>query len=193
MDSSSAPSDAELLDRIAQQDSSALSKLYDRYASLIYRVAFKTLQSVEESEEVVLDVFGQVWRIATRYDSNKGKAETWLLILVRSRILDRLRKLQRIRPSPEKLMNLHEIQTQTQSVDPIEVAVLREKRDRILAALSTLSDEQRRVIELAYYQGLTHSQIAAETGLPIGTVKTRIRLGLGKLKTALNAGSSESL
>jgi len=186
MDFSPVADDASLLTRIAKHDQTALSQLYDRYAKIIYAVAFKSLRSVEESEEVVLDVFTQVWRIAKNYDAAKGRGDTWLFVLMRSRILDRLRKRQHSQSCSPILTELLEIQIQYQSVDPIEGVVLCERRDRVLSALKLLPPEQRLVIELAYYQGLTHSQIADQTQLSLGTVKTRIRLGLNKLKSALD-------
>lgn len=177
--------DAALLVRIANRDQAALSALYDRYARIIHSVAFRSLRSVEESEEIVLDVFSQVWRIADRYDTTKGRADTWLFMLARSRILDRLRKLQRTVPAMTTSDDMAEIQISTSDVDPLEEAIILERRDRVASVLKTLPDEQRQVIELAYYQGLTQSQIASQTGLALGTIKTRIRLGLGKLKTVL--------
>jgi RNA polymerase sigma-70 factor, ECF subfamily len=183
-----ADDDVPLLKRIAEQDQIALSELYDRYARIIYAIAYKSLQSVEESEEAVLDVFAQVWRIAERYDVKKGRADSWLFLLARSRILDRLRKLQRNQPSIPIETELGEIQIASFSVEPIEEVLIHERRDRILSAIKTLPHEQRLVIELAYYQGLTHSQISAQTGVSLGTVKTRIRLGLNKLKSALDNG-----
>jgi RNA polymerase sigma-70 factor, ECF subfamily len=187
MDNPTIADDISLLTRIAKQDQIALSELYDRYARIIYSMAYKSLQSVEESEEAVLDVFAQVWRIAERYDVNKGKADSWLFLLARSRILDRLRKLQRNQPSIPIETEQGEIQIPSSSVEPIEEVLIGERRDRILSALKTLPKEQRLVIELAYYQGLTHSQISTQIGISLGTVKTRIRLGLNKLKLALDS------
>jgi RNA polymerase sigma-70 factor, ECF subfamily len=178
--------DASLLNRIANGDQTAFSAFYDRYARIIYSVAFKSLRSVEESEEVVLDVFAQVWRIANRYDASKARADTWLFMLARSRVLDRVRKLQRRVPVLED-SGAVEIQIPASGVEPIEEVVISERRDRVKAALQTLPSEQRLVIELAYYQGLTQSEIASHTGMSLGTVKTRSRLGLNKLKTALAA------
>jgi RNA polymerase sigma-70 factor, ECF subfamily len=186
MDIRTITDDISLLKRIAEQDQIALSELYDRYARIIYAIAYKSLQSVEESEEAVLDVFAQVWRIAERYDVKKGRADSWLFLLARSRILDRLRKLQRSQPLIPIENELGEIQIASSSVEPIEEVLIHERRDRILSAINTLPHEQRLVIELAYYQGLTHSQISAQTGVSLGTVKTRIRLGLNKLKLALD-------
>jgi RNA polymerase sigma-70 factor (ECF subfamily) len=179
--------DTDLLLRIAQKDQPALSTLYDRYARIIYGLAFKSLHSIEESEEVVLDVFSQVWRIAERYDRAKGRADTWLFTLARSRILDRLRKIQRARTATNVSIDAVEIQPKAGDVDLWEEVSTRERRGRILAALQKIPEEQRTVLELAYYQGLTQSQIAERAGLSLGTVKTRIRLGLSKLKSALDA------
>jgi RNA polymerase sigma-70 factor (ECF subfamily) len=180
--------DAQLLARIAQRDRTAFSRLYDRYARVIHAIAFRSLRSAEDSEEIVLDVFAQVWRIAEQYDPAKGKADAWLFMLARSRILDRVRKLQRGKLSESVLTDLAQIQTPSASVDPVEQATIAERRDRVLAALKTLPEEQRLAIELAYYRSLTHHQIAEQTGVALGTIKTRIRLGLSKLRSALDRG-----
>jgi RNA polymerase sigma factor (sigma-70 family) len=183
------PADANdtlLLKRIAQRERLALSALYDRYARIIYGLAFKSLGSVEDSEEVVLDIFAQIWRIAERYDVQKGRTDTWIFTLARSRIIDRLRQIQRTNPSRNVSMDATEIQLPADDVDLFEEALIRERRTLVMAAMQTLPPKQRIIIELAYYQGLTQSQIAAETGLALGTVKTRIRLGLSKLKSALD-------
>ncbi|HEY9894127.1 MAG TPA: sigma-70 family RNA polymerase sigma factor [Candidatus Sericytochromatia bacterium] len=177
--------EAALLIRIAQRDQAALSELYDRYARVLYAVAFKSLRSAEESEEVVLDVFAQVWRTAARYDVDKGRVDSWLFMMTRSRVLDRLRTLQRVTKVTAASENFAEIQTPTPGVDPIENVLISERHDRVLAALSQLPEAQRQVIELAYYKGLTQSEIAAQTNLSLGTVKTRIRLGLSKLRVVL--------
>jgi RNA polymerase sigma factor (sigma-70 family) len=187
MESLPSTTDVSLLTRIAQRDQSALSALYDRYAKIIYAIAFKSLHSVEESEEVVLDVFAQVWRIAERYDTQKGRVDTWIFTLARSRILDRLRKLQRTSPSTTFSLDAVEIQPKADNIDLFEQAFIAERRSQVMTAMKKLPDQQRLVIELAYYQGLTQSQIAAVTSVSLGTVKTRIRLGLTKLKSILNS------
>jgi RNA polymerase sigma factor (sigma-70 family) len=174
-----------LVKRIAQQDEAALSELYDRYARILYSVAFKSLGSVEESEEVVLDVFSQVWRIADRYDHCRSRVDTWLFMLTRSRVIDRLRSIRRVGKLPTTSVEAAEIQIAEPGVDPIESALISERRAQVFAALDGLPAEQRLVIELAYYQGLSQSEIAAQTGMSLGTVKTRVRLGLSKLRVAL--------
>lgn len=179
--------DAELLARIAQRDERALADFYQRYARIVYAIAFKSLQSAEECEEIVIEVFSQVWRIAERYDASKSRADTWLFMLTRSRALDRLRKRQRQVPTSELVSDEGtEIQIPDPSVNPFEAAILAERRQRVVSALATIPAEQRLVIELAYFQGLSQSQIASQTGMSLGTVKTRIRLGLSKLKGGLS-------
>jgi RNA polymerase sigma-70 factor, ECF subfamily len=177
--------DESLILRIAQGDQMAFATLYNRYAQILYSFSMKSLSLKEESEEVILDVFGQVWRIAGRYDSKKARVDSWLFMLTRSRIMDHLRKRQRSSLSKEMFVALSEIQYGESSVDPIEDIFIAERRESVLSALKALPPEQRLVIELAYYQGLSQSEIAQQTGLALGTIKTRVRLGLNKLKTIL--------
>ncbi|WOB43445.1 sigma-70 family RNA polymerase sigma factor [Thermoleptolyngbya oregonensis NK1-22] len=179
--------EAHLLARIAQQDQSALSLLYDRYARVLYSLAFRILGSVEEAEEIVLDVFSQVWKLAGRYDPQRGRVDAWLFMLTRSRSLDRLRSLQRVSKAVESSTEAAKTVPQAQISDPTEDVLISERRDRVLAAMQRLPVEQREVIELAYYEGLTHVEIATKTGKSLGTVKTRIRLGLNKLRQVLDA------
>ncbi len=171
-----------LLTKIAEGDRTALSQLYDRYSRMIYAIAWKSLNSVEDCEEVVLEVFAQVWRIADRFDAEKGSPEQWIFTLVRSRILDRLRKIQRLNKVNTAIASEKEIAFPIISVDPLEAVEIVERQQQVLAALAKIPPEQRQVIEMAYFQGLTHTEIAAATGLSLGTVKTRLRLGLSKLR-----------
>jgi RNA polymerase sigma-70 factor, ECF subfamily len=180
---------ANLLTKIAEGDRTALSQLYDRYSRMIYAIAWKSLNSVEDCEEVVLDVFAQIWKIADRFDADKGSVEQWIFTLARSRILDRLRKFQRLNKINEAISAGKEIEFPTTSVDPIEAVAIVERRQQVLTALSQIPPEQRQVIEMAYYQGFTHTEIAAATGLSLGTVKTRLRLGLSKLKVTFEGES----
>lgn len=179
-----------LLTRIAAGDRTALSRLYDLYSRTIYAIAWKSLNSVEDCEEIVLEVFTQIWKIAERFDIDKGSAEQWIFMLARSRILDKLRKLQRLKKVNDAIASGKEIEFPTISVDPIEAVEIVEQRQQILTALNQIPPAQRQVIELAYYRGLTHVEIAAHTGISLGTVKTRLRLGLSKLKIVIDCGSS---
>ena len=179
--------DVFLIARVAQQNQGALSELYDRYARILYSVAFKMLGSVEEAEEIVLDVFAQVWRIAPKFDHDRSRVDSWLFMLTRSRTLDRLRQKRR----QTKIVDASTVAAQTQLSMPVAVPeenlLIQERRDRVQSALAQIPPEQRQVIELAYFKGFTQSQIAAEMEISLGTVKTRVRLGLGKLRGLLDA------
>jgi RNA polymerase sigma-70 factor, ECF subfamily len=169
-----------LIERIIRRDRQALSALYDRYAKVIYSVAYRSLGSVEESEEVVMDVFAKIWTTADRYNADKARVDTWIFMMTRSRTLDRLRSKQRRIKLTEAIV-VEDLPTSTNdnSVD-LEIA---DRRTQILTALATLPPEQRQVLELAYYGGWSHCEIAEQTGMALGTVKTRIRLGLEKLRS----------
>lgn len=182
----------QLVIQLAAGDRTALSQLYDRYSRMIYATAWKSLNSVEDCEEVVLEVFAQIWRIADRFDPDKGTPEQWIFTLARSRILDRLRKIQRLNKVNTIVTAEKEIAFPTISVDPLESVEIAERQQQVLAALAKIPPEQRQVIEMAYYQGLTHTEIAAATGLSLGTVKTRLRLGLSKLKVTFETESSST-
>lgn len=183
-----ASDDLSLIKRIAGQDQAAMVELYDRYVSTLYAVAFKTLGSAQESEEVVLDVFAQVWRTAARFDVAKTQVDTWLLIITRSHTLARLRSMQQTEKTAIVAAELPSNPTES---DPIEDVLILERREQIKIALAQLSVEQRQVIELAHYRGLSHTQIAEQLGLPLGTVKTRIRLALNRLRITLNSWKSD--
>jgi RNA polymerase sigma factor (sigma-70 family) len=175
--------ETHLLERITAKDQAALSKLYDRYARVIYTLAYRVLGSVEESEEVVLDVFNQVWRIAGSYSSQKGRVDAWLFMLTRSRALDRLRGLARSAKAITASTDVVKLRTNVDT--PEENAIQFERSTLVKSALELLPVEQKQVLELAYYKGMTHTQIALATGKSLGTIKTRIRLGLNKLRETL--------
>jgi RNA polymerase sigma factor (sigma-70 family) len=170
--------DTLLLIKIARQEQTALSNLYDRYASVLYALAFKILESVQEAEEVVLEVFCQVWQTAGSYNDNSGRVDTWLFTMTRDRSLEKLKTLV---PIPQTRTSSSELSTS----QPNAETVIQERRDRTLRALQQLSQEQRQILELAYYQGLTHLEIALQLGKPVETIKTQIRLGLSKLHKLL--------
>ena len=173
-------SDLHLIQQIVNQDRAALSALYDRYARVIYSVAYRSLNSVEESEEVVMDIFVKIWATAASYDSTKARVDTWIFMMTRSRVLDRLRSKQR-RGKVTTAITVFDTRTTTKDTSlNLEIA---ERRQVVLTALASLPTEQRQVLELAYYQGWSQREIAEHTGTALGTVKTRIRLGLEKLRS----------
>lgn len=162
-----------LLQRLAQGDKAALADFYDLYAGLVNGLALRILRDVSEAEDVVQEVFLQAWRQADRYDPQRGTPEAWLCTMARTRALDRLRRrVARREDAPEAA----------------PVVTLHPKKEEELAvrkALDGLSTDQRRAVELAYYGGLTQSEIAQALGEPLGTIKTRIRTAMIRLREAL--------
>jgi RNA polymerase sigma-70 factor (ECF subfamily) len=176
-------SDQAALARMARGDGEAVAELYDRHARPIYSLALRILGDVTEAEDVVQEVFSQAWRQASRYSASRGAVAAWLLTLARSRAIDRLRA-RRARPA-----GVTDDRAAGQVVDagpPVDSQVLSsEQVARVRAALEELPVLQRAAIELAYYEGLTHAEIAARLEEPLGTVKTRIRLAMMKLRDVL--------
>lgn len=174
-----------LIQQIAQQDKNALSLLYDCYAKVLYSLAFRILGSKEEAEEVVLDVFTQVWQNAQQYQTERGSVDAWLFLLTRSRSLDRLRVMRRQTRVVQASVSIVQGGTPSTKPTPEEYVLISERREYIDSALQQLPFEQRQALELAYFKGLTYSEIGTETGKTLGTVKTRLRLGLNKLRGLL--------
>ena len=172
-----------LIKSIASGDQSALTTLYDTTSRLVFGLVVRIVSDRETAEEVLLDVFTQVWRQASSYDTNRGAPLAWLMTIARSRAIDRLRSGKHDQQNKEPLDSIGEVSAT--SADPEETTVNSERQRLVRAALNTLSPEQREVIELAYYSGLSHSEIALKLGQPLGTVKTRTRLGMMKLRDTL--------
>jgi RNA polymerase sigma-70 factor (ECF subfamily) len=175
-----------LLGDVARGDRDAFTRFYDRHAALVHTFALRILRDRGEAEEVVQDVFLQVWRQAASYTTDRGTPEAWLITLTRSRGIDKLRSRRRrdemVRPAdnPDRLP---ESAVQESAAGPAEA------RATLGGVLADLPAAQRSVLELAYFDGLTQSEIAARLGEPLGTVKTRMRSGLERLRGALAAGS----
>src|SRR3954451_14003167 len=171
------------VDRICAKDSEALGELYDETSSRLYGLAIRILNDPADAEEVVLDVYQQVWASANTFDENRGSVWTWLTILTRNRALDRLRGA----GSRRKLQLPAEYGLDIESGSPgPEIQIMHgQTRDIINRALLGLSVGERLAIELAYFGGLTHIEIAAELSEPLGTIKTRIRSGIRKLRDAI--------
>lgn len=172
-----------LMERIAKSDQSALATLYDATNRLAYGLILRVLGDASTAEEVLLDVYTQVWKQAANYDTGRGSPLAWITTIARTRAIDRLRSgwQDRQRKEPLDLLNDRE----TSAANPEQASVNSERQRFVRNALSELSPEQREVIELAYYGGLSHSEIATKLDQPLGTVKTRTRLGMMKLREAL--------
>ncbi len=173
---------SELVAEIAAGRQEALAEFYDRTASRIYGLIRRIVTDPDIAEEVTHDVYLQVWRTAASYDALRGKPSTWLFTLARSRAIDRLRSAARHRRSEEPLEAAALV---AGDPDPAQDWALARRQRRVREALASLSESQREVIVIAYFQGLSHSEIAARLGQPLGTVKTRIRLAMIRLREIL--------
>ena len=175
----------DLIRRIASGDSEALSQLYDSSNRAVFGLIQRILNDPAGAEEVTLEVYTQVWRQAANYDPRRGTPSAWLLTIARSRAIDRFRSTDQTRRRQEP-MELVELARDT-GADPEESASAAERGALVRGALDRLPPEQRQVIELAYFGGYSHSEIAAQLQLPLGTVKTRTRLAMGRLREALSS------
>ena len=174
---------AALIRRVADGDHSALTALYDSTSRFVFGLILRVVGDRATAEEVLLDVYTQAWRQASSYDEQRGAPLAWLMTIARTRGIDRLRSGRYEQHNREPLEAMGEVTATTSS--PEEDSVIAERRRLVHSALDALSTEQREVIELAYYSGLSHSEIALRLGQPLGTVKTRTRLGMMKLREML--------
>lgn len=169
--------DRSLMRLILQHDQTALSQLYERYGTRVFSVAYRVLQNRHLAEEAAQDTFLKVWRQQTTWDPDKGQLVSWLLVVARYTAIDHLRREQRLAPSVDASLD--------ELPEPVAEGGRPEDshdRHQMHALLAELPDEQRQLIELAFFQGMTHRELAERLNLPLGTVKTRVRLGLQKLR-----------
>jgi RNA polymerase sigma-70 factor (ECF subfamily) len=178
------PASAELVARMASGERAAVEQLYDRYAALVYTLARRILGRPADAEEVTQEVFLQAWRDAGRFDSARGTPRTWLVTLARARAIDALRAANRGVRRAEVALAWDAPDPQPNGAEGIG------DRQIVIGAISRLSAQQREVLELAYYQGMTQTEIAARTGLPLGTVKTRVRSALERLRVICPSSDS---
>lgn len=183
--------DAELLKAIAGGDPEALSELYDRFSSNLLALAIRVLHDPADAEEVLQEVFLHAWNRADRYDPSRSSVSTWLVLITRSRAIDRLRNRQVV----ERTVSTVQQQKSGENTSPKGVGNVleHERRKRVRTELQSLPPEQRQVLELAFYGGMTQSEIAESTGIPLGTVKTRTLLAMKKLRKALDGEIRELL
>jgi RNA polymerase sigma-70 factor (ECF subfamily) len=174
----------ELLENTARGDRASFGQLYERYSGVLFSSAFQVLNDQAETEEVLQDVFLQIWDKARLYDRKRGKPLTWALTLTRNKSIDRLRSVKRrhrLKDEVEKEASVDEQRGAGAARSTDHVSALETNR-MVRAAVLQLSDEQRQAIEMAYFGGLTQNEIAHELAEPLGTVKARIRRGMIKLK-----------
>jgi RNA polymerase sigma-70 factor, ECF subfamily len=173
-------SDAALIQRIVARDESALAAVYDRYAGMLSSVLNRILHDTNAAEEILQDIFYQLWRTAGNFDAGRGSLPGWLMVIARNRAISRLR---RHNPAGgEELVENTVVLPSTLESSMAQSEMI----GRVRGAMEKLPQEQRAALELAYFEGLTHSEIAAKTGDPLGTVKTRLRTAVETLKKNLN-------
>jgi RNA polymerase sigma factor (sigma-70 family) len=173
------PSDEQVLEAVGRGDDDALGVLYDRFGRLAFRLAFRILRDRALAEDAVQEAFLAVWRSADAYKRERAKPSTWILTVVHRRAVDIVRREQSRRGEPL------EVAPEPAAGPADEDAVLRDRRAAVQAALTELPGEQRQALELAYYGGLTQSELAERLGVPLGTVKSRMFAGLGRLRELL--------
>lgn len=176
--------DSDLLTRMSGGDESALATLYDRWSDRVHSLAVHVLRDARDAEDIVEETFWQAWRGAARYDAARGNVGTWLLTICRSRSLDKLRSRRR-RPEDTTLDDAPP--AAAPQPDAMDAMVTMETGRIVRSALAELPLEQRQAIELAYFRGLSQSEIAETTGQPLGTIKTRVRLAMAKLREKLGS------
>jgi RNA polymerase sigma-70 factor (ECF subfamily) len=180
----STAADQNALERIARGEHDALAELYDRHGRVVYSLALRIVRDQGDAEDVVQEVFSQAWRLASRYDARRGHVIAWLLTMARSRAIDRVRG-RNVRPAAAVDESvLLDLPDAAQPAD--EQLAWAGRASQIRSAFEALPLLQRMAIELAFYEGLTHSEIAERLEVPLGTVKTRIRQGLLRMKERLS-------
>jgi RNA polymerase sigma-70 factor (ECF subfamily) len=177
--------DAGLVRRMAAGDEAALGLLYDRWSPMLHSVALRIVGDPNDAEEVLEETFWQAWRQAGRFEETRGGVSTWLSMILRSRALDRVRARGRLREERWDSVLEPAMAGEDTRGAPDSHAELDEMRRLVTAAVAQLPAEQRQTVELAYFRGMSQTEIAAALGQPLGTVKTRARLALQKLREAL--------
>ena len=175
---------AGLLSQIARNDEAAMAQLYDRTRHIVYGLVLRMLREQSAAEDTLQEIYLQIWRKAEAFDPARGSALSWIVTIARSRALDKLRSSRPVLShdnSSEELDNFH-----SPYPDPEHISSVSERAKIVRRSLSQLPPDQRRVIEMAFFDGLTQSEIAIQTAIPLGTVKTRIRSGMRKLQEQLS-------
>ena len=189
--------DQELLSKIASRDERALSQLYDRYSKLLFGTAVSILHETDDAEDILQEVFVQVWRKASTYQPTLGTVKNWLVRISHNRAINMLRsKRNREKQAEVSLPDDSAIRSQEFVSDledsPWAGTSRAEEQAHISSAMSSLPEDQRMLIDLAFFQGYSHSEIAEKVAIPLGTVKTRIRSGMQSLKMQLRFLKSET-
>jgi RNA polymerase sigma-70 factor (ECF subfamily) len=177
--------DAGLMERVRRRDPAALQELYDRHAGVVYGLGLRILRDSTEAQDLVQDVFLHLWRRSDLFDAGRGAFLGWLVSLARNRAIDRVRAKRTRDKTADSYGMERETDTAPRQADPNEAAYVGELRTAVARALTVLPDAQRTALELAYFGGLSHTEIAERLETPLGTVKARIRQGMIRLRDLL--------
>jgi RNA polymerase sigma-70 factor (ECF subfamily) len=178
------PGLAQLVERMAQGHQDALSKFFDETSPLVNGLLLRMLEHREDAEEVLLDVYMKAWKYASAYTEKRGSVQSWLVTMARSAAIDRIRQ-RRAQPKTQPFESETIPEPVSGESSPEEQSSGRERRHRMQQVLNELPAEQREALELAFFGGLTHAELSEHLGQPLGTVKSRIRMGLTRLRTLL--------
>ena len=193
-----ASTDQDLLARVTQKDERALAELYDRYGKLLYGVALTILHDTDDAEDVLQEIFVQVWRKADQYNPEVGAPKNWLVRIAHNRAINVLRS-RRVQEKKSMISLSQESETGEEIVqldsgeNPLLDTIRQGESESISRAMSALPVDQRALVELAFYEGYSHSEIAESLGMPLGTVKTRIRAGIQSLRSELDFLKNEAV
>jgi len=186
------PTDEELMARVKDSDESALASLYGRHMALLRTIVCRVVNNDTDTEDLIQEVFCEVWRQAAHYSEEKGKALGWLVTLARRRAIDKLRKKQAYQRAEERLLAETVREPGQQTPHGVEDDAVASDRAEILQrVISTLPEAQQDALKFAFYRGMSQREIAAHTGIPLGTIKTRLELAVRKVKTAILAMGGE--
>ncbi len=179
--------DLRLLLRVKQRDHTALSELYDRYSPLLYSMVLKIVKATDEAEDLLQEIFLQIWNKAEMFAQDKGSVYTWIVTIARRKAIDRLRSKELVNKgqSLDADDNFTAIPDRAYMANPLHATITNEQESLMRNGLAQLSEEQRTILELSYYEGFTQEQISKKLNVPLGTVKTRMRNGLIKLRDNL--------
>ncbi len=172
--------DVSLIEKVVARDEAALSALYDRYSGMVFSVVMRIVRDSQAAEEILQDVFHQLWRNASRFDAERGSLPGFLMVSARNRAISRMRR---------KSVGLSDELNENTVVLPynLESSIAQKQLlGKVTSAMESLPAPQKQAVELAYFEGLTHSEIAERTGEPLGTIKTRLRTAMETLKNTLN-------
>ncbi len=180
--------DREIMARIKARDAAALSELYDHYNRLLFGLILSILKKREEAEDILQEVFTQIWEKAEQFDLDRGTVYTWIVSLTRNKSIDRLRsKVYKEQKKQSTSLDDQDVfyPLYSDEQDPLEQTILTDRARRLRDALDKISDKQRKVLQVAYFNGMSQSEISDEFDIPLGTVKTRMRDGMIKLRELL--------